>query len=682
MKRAALLVMLLAATVQPALADVLVVRYSFPGTTTPAINQARDYQWAVIREILDTYVGPDHWQAVDPRGTKTLWCNTGTQVFGATERQFDVVMHVGFTLNASATVFPFTGSPVRVDSLLRSAIWNGGSGYGTSVPQIIVGAPAADANQWTGSTACSTGATGYASGFSSARRYHSAYMVGQPWAWKQPLTAVALYGVPALGSAGARVPGIFRPVVSYGATGIVSAAALNCGTLTNGNCDAVTRSADPDSLLLWVRYRDSTDVAPRIFVQPGGIGWPDIGLIKMALAIADSVTDGAVFEEPKLLNRKRAIWIKHGFSRSRYDDMNAQESGGTFCAADTCDSANVVAGIDSLASLDVPFTVGVEADSLNGGGAIGDCVNATSPGYPNEVAWWTRAPRARFGLEVFSGWTERDGGDVVMGRGQQSIGDPFGAVRARTMLPGDWTEWPHAYLDAGTSNEDSSTYGLLAGALCRLKAIFPGKVDPSVFPAFSDWSPPAATNANLGEYADSVAWVAYHAGFRTIVFNPLEPQGNVGRQWSSNGLSPTYSSAPWGGNPNGRVVRVGSDSPRGTPFAGRIKFTAARFEAGLVHATSFGTHGINVEWEHGNLMRRWYPGEVDLGAFYKHDFLTRTPIVAFSAGQLGGAGDGTNPPREAWWNIKWLVHESRAVDALMIPGKVLDSWGYASEVEP
>lgn len=640
---------------QIAYADVLVVWWPPPTSPSVATQLAYAQQRDAVAAIMDTYSGPDHWQGVDPYGTKTLWCNTGAQVFGSTVRQFDLVMHVGFSLNNGGTV-PFSGSPLRGDSLLRTAVWDGansGSGYGTSVPQIFVGAPRADAFQWDQTSACSTGTTGYSSGYDGTRHHYSLYMVGKPFVWKPWASGPSGTFAPAATST--RAHGIWRPVVSYGATGITSAALRNCSALP---CDNVTRSDNPDSVLLWARYRSRLDTAPRIFVQPGGASATflvDVGLIKKALAMGDSITGGQVFEDNRLFPRRHGLWIRRAFSRNSYSGQGVMEGGGIVCSGGACDSNQLIAGIDSLATLNIPFTVGVDPDSVGT--------------YPSEKLWWARAPKARYGLEMYAGSIAARGGNAT----SSQPFDPFGHLRARNMRPAGASSLP-----ATCASTDSTTPCLLTAARTLMETHFPGRVDHAIFPSFSDYSPTAATVANISSYDDSVADAAETAGWGTILFEPSQPNGNAGRTYSSNtGMNTTAPSAPLGGNPNTRLVRTLS----GRPF----KFLGVRWEPAGTDTFSAAGHTVGAEWAHGDLRNNWYPDRsgivgIGLSIFYHHDFLTRTPVLAFNAAQLSSTGPGNNPGRAAFWNAKWITNDWRSTDALMIPGKQLDVWDYVENL--
>lgn len=657
MKRRVLALLLLFLHVaQIAHADLLVVWLPYPaaGASTFLLHQWQSQRDAVT-QLLDQYVGPDNWQGVDPRGTRTLWCNTGTQVWnpGASTpntRQFDAVMYVGFSLTNGATI-PFAGSPVRVDSLLRIAVWNGASGYGTSVPQIFVGGPTGDPNHWAQTSTCSTGTDAYGAGYATARGQYSTYMVGKPFVWKEFSTgASGMYAPPATAT---RAHGIWRPIVSYGATGITSAALRNCTSLP---CDNVTRSNNPDSVLLWVRYRDANDPAPRIFVQPGGLTSAlfDMGLVKMALAIVDSVTGGDIFEDPKLIPKRRALWIRHGFSRGAITNQSSADVGGLVCNAAVCDSADFKTGIDSLASLKIPFTVGVDVDSI-----------AT---YPFEKTWWARAPLARFGLETYAG--------AITGRGTTASSthpmDPFGNKRARAMSAS-------ATLPVVCGSGDSTSFCLLKASGTIMEANFPGKVDHAIWPAWGDYSPTGATLATAGAYADSVPWVARNAGWKAIVFNPLHADGNSGRTWSTNGgITTTAASAPLGWDPDTRRVK--------TLDGQSFKFLAARMEAASADTFSMSGHALGSEFQHGALRSNWYPDRgstsgIGLDALYGHDFMTRTPILAFNACNLGSIGLSSSSGMTPYWQAKWITNQWRAVDALLPGGKKLDVWDYVENLD-
>lgn len=660
-------VLLLLALATPVAADVAVVRHR-----TGASDYYDDHAYQSVVSVLRNY-GADFFEVRAPKTTAAAFPNniatqsrTGNFTFGSQTKTVNVVVHYGFDLNGGG----LASQGDSIQKLTLSTNW-------PNKPTIFFGAPQTAADMWTQTTSCSTGVNGYPTGYESGLNYYSNYLVGSGFPWK---TVGADFNARHLAPAGSA--GIFRAVVRDAPS--QAARPFNATTALGYNyactsCDSVGY-ASTDSVKLWVRSRGVGDPAPLIFCPLLGNGDP--ALIKMAFAIADSASNGLVFEDANEYPRKRGIVIRRAFSRGRYDAMNSTNGGGTFCAADSCDSVNVKAGIDSLASLSVPFTVMVEIDSVFDG--IESCRGVVPPsvGYVSEKAWWTSAPLARFGVEGYAGTLSATAGDADASAASY-LWDPLGYTRARNMIPPSATSLPPAadYLVSG----DSSVYSLSKAILDRMECAFPGKVRPVIWPAYNDYSPSSDTRAGSPKTQDSLAWVLSAAGFRAVLFNPLETTGGVGRSVFNVGSGFTVQAAgtaPRGFWNVGRMVPV--RVPGSTTTSGSLKMIPVRHESNILNWNWASGHQLKNEYEAGDLNADWYPDWPGLGGnlFYNHEFLMRTPIIAFNVQELGGAGQGTVATRRGWWNIKWAVNGTKACDALMIPGKRLDVWVYADEVDP
>ena len=662
MKRtlAALALLLLAA---PAPADVAVVRHR-----NGASAYADDHEYQSLISVLRNY-GADFFEVRAPKTTAAAWPNniatqsrTGNFVFGQQTKTADVVIHFGLDLNGGLTA----AQGDSIQKLTLSTNW-------PNKPTIFFGSTQVAGDMYTQTASCSTGVNGYPGPYPTGATYYSSYLVGIGHA-RKTMTGNSLH-VAAVGSAG-----IFRAVVRDGPS--QASRPFNATTALGYNyactsCDSMGFAAT-DSIKMWARYRSAIEPAPVIYCP----GPADPTLMKMALAMADSASGGLLFENADKYPRKRGIVIRRAFSRGRYDAMNSTNGGGTFCAADSCDSVNVKAGIDSLASLNVPFTVMVEIDSVFDG--VESCRGAVPPsaGYVHERGWWARAPLAQFGVEGYAGTLSATAGDANASA-PAYLWDPLGYTRARNMIPPGATALPPTvdYLVSG----DSSVYSLSKAILDRMECAFPGKVRRVIWPAYNDYSPSSDTRAGSPKTQDSLAWVLSAAGFRAVLFNPLEPTGSVGRSVYNTGSGfgvQAAATAPRGFYNVGRLVPV--RVPGSTTTTGFLKLLPVRMESTTLNWNWAAGHQIKDEYEQGDLNADWYPDWPGLGGnmFYIHEFLMRTPIIAFNVQELGGAGQGTTPTRKAWWNIKWAVNGTKAVDALMIPGKRLDVWVYADEVDP
>lgn len=135
-------------------------------------------------------------------------------------------------------------------------------------------------------------------------------------------------------------------------------------------CATCAFSTNPDTVTVWAVMNwgaDGTpirgDAKPNIYAmvsQVNGTNLIDPGTMLTAFAFADSVSGGGLFENSKKLPQRVGFHIDDGWKRG---DSNGGSSYGGISFNDT---TALVASIDSLASLAIPFVVGVELDSLDG----------------------------------------------------------------------------------------------------------------------------------------------------------------------------------------------------------------------------------------------------------------------------------------------------------------------------
>lgn len=659
MKRALALLGLLLTLAAPASAKVLIVDLRYlPNSGYSSSPRTQDVHKLLMHGILDAY-GVDYTE-VSPYATKTEWCRNGNQVFAGRVTHYDAVIFYGF--NTQET---FSATSCRPDSLTLTGHWGTETttnGTGTAVPIFYLFEPGTSASIWQSGTTDSTLSIGPTVAYNAVRQTYSIYKVGSPnIAWK---TSAVVYGLPLFYALDGSIT---RPILSCGPTSATTANSV-AGQRCNP-CDDVVASATPDSVLLYARYRSASDTAPRIFGQAGGGSVFEPGIFCTGLALLDSITGGRVFENRAKLNVKRALFIRHGTGRGNWMNQGAgptQDAGGIYCYADSCDTLNVQAGIDSLAALNIPFTVGMDPDSL----AV----------YPSDAARWRRARLARFALEAHGGTTSAKGGAASVSAAQ----DPFGHLRTRTLLPGATAS---TIPDCGAA--DSCLYCILLGAKNVLRQYFPTQLDPSVLPAFGDWTPTGFTIAGSSTTLDSLYWAIWRAGFRTVLFGQDQTQSNAGRHWGDTGATEGNRTAPSSYYANGRPEPIFSRPPfnnsSGTARIGTLNFVRMRAEAPTLNLNSINqSHDIAVDWTYGFYAGVWFT-DYGLSAtvpMYHHDFFAKTPVVSFSASQLGGHGQGTTATMDAFWVTKWLVMRSRAAESCMIPGKRLDRWVYTSEIAP
>lgn len=588
------------------------------------------------------------WSQISSSATKTLWAGTGQVPRANGIDQYDAVVHLNFWVGQGAGNY-------RPDSIGKVGKW-------PTVPQVFIGRayPGAVFNQ---SAACSTGVTSGTNFFDEPRSRYTQYVIGKPYAWSRS----SPFNIGLARASGGAIPaGIWRPIVAMAPsqrvrpTGTDGVGGVHCVA-----CDSIGRSPT-DSVLLWVRYRSASEPAPLIYVQNiGGAGYPNETLIRIALAIADSASGGKVFDNPRRTTFRRSIVVRRAFGRNKYDLNNGPQHGGMFCYADSCDSVNVKAGIDSLESL------AADPLGLSPGLRIGVGVNVDSiASYPYELRWWRRLTEARFILDSNS-----QVGDAAPGNCINPFGSSLNAgdnvARARTLIPANAAALPTA------CGSDTSIYCLLVSGMNLMRYWFGDKVDPSVIPAGGDWTPTSmvATNSPGG---DSLDWVIYHAGFRTVVIGETPSYVNVNRHWvgvgSLAGLMTLHRG--WSMDTYGRGIRTapGTASPR-VGYVTRVSLRqhTSTFTSGWIDAHDLNNEGL------GNLTGAIVPYGV--GHSFQDNFAGCDGMMLTEM-ELGGYGQGTVPGRRAWWIIKNAVHQGWAANSFEPPGKVIEEWVYPSQLVP
>ena len=338
----------------------------------------------------------------------TLQALTGAvKLMNGTTRSYVAVYHIAF-YNQRAAGWP----ECNLDSLTRYGCWTAPQNA-SRVPQVFVGPVGNSGVNGIWSSVAGVDSTGVPGTFSATSfstfpglvtfANRSLYLCGTDYVWKetadyiQPLVTHWGSADPANGSTSA----VLRTFVGIG----ISAASPGAGTGNSGpqacaNCDSIgPRAALSDTMVFWARYRDPADKAPSFFVWPtdaatfGGGNYSE-SLVLMSLAAVDSITGNKVIGTVGGWAPQRlALYLGRGFSHSAGNATVSQSAaGGGVFIGDTTFTAGTVR--DSLASLGVPITVGVNGDSV---------VN-----YPSEKSWYA-SPVFRFAPESYTGMWGADG---------------------------------------------------------------------------------------------------------------------------------------------------------------------------------------------------------------------------------------------------------------------------------
>jgi hypothetical protein len=497
----------------------------------------------------------------------------------------------------------------------------------------------------------------------------TAYTTDGLYSWKSRDVAL----IPSIAS-GARATGIFRVVVGYrfgpgthDPNSTNDAGNPHPRNVTDPDTGAV--SVNTDSLLLWVRYRSVGDPAPMIYVRPGAGALQDMGLIKMALQIADSASGGKVFENRALTTRKHSLILRRATSTSGDPgSSNLPEGGGIRSRADSSAVSEVTARARQIAALRIKFSLGADPES------VGVAANAALL-----AIFMDNCPLARVCLEPYAGTYTNS---TTRASAAGLCIDPIGTNRVRTLFPfAQPTGIVTRISDVTCSADSGSVFCGLASGMNTLNSRYPGRVDHVLMPGNWDWTPKQWTRTTGANGMDSL-WAIFSAvGLRGVTFNPTSLNSNVGLSWTGeSGALPNYATAPNGWAPAEQRVPV----RWGTVGLGYVNQLGARSEPSAPSWTWYWTHDLGSEYSRGSEMNDYYI--VDAGAYYKHNFHTGTAVLALNAGELGARGDGY-PQSPTWYAIKWLTHEWMAENSLGTrwpdgTKKILDEWDYAENLNP
>jgi len=352
-----------------------------------------------------------------------------------------------------------------------------------------------------------------------------------------------------------------------------------------------------------------------------------------ALAHLDSLSSGAVFSSSKL-PLKVAIQVRGGWRRAA-----RHISGGI----SPNDSTILKASIDSLASLRVPFTVGVNTDSL--------------ASYPDDKNWWQRAaPYVHYAPEQWGGVTVQPGLVGNNASWQRPL-DPFGATRTRAI-----------YGDGTCSGADTSLWCMLRANFYKCDSAFgASRTDRVPMAAAFDWVPTSITGTSMLNADSLIAFMA-GAGVRGVVTNSFtrlsDPYGN------SNPKSLSISGSR-------HRVLYGRSTGEYLPNWATTGFCdsgSARWDGGRLTAIEGGRKSLR---QHDVFMGALFTGRARrecaeayaAGGFdsllYNIDMDPRIYTIHVSDLGSGVFADADDwPSRPGWWQIKALVNGARIINQL------------------
>lgn len=507
--------------------------------------------------------------------------------------------------------------------------------------------------------ACTTAVVGTtAGGYTTVNQELAQHMVGKPYVWKgapQPYysrTFPLVITRAALGSTLTN-PGVVRPRVSMGSS---SQSYRTNGFSSCTDCDSMPRgatyaSSENDTALIWTRQRTTTDPAVLVFcphAYPSG-GGPDVpGLsIAQVFAIMDSASGGIIIGQKRGWQPiKTGIGIGDAFSRSVSSPSGAElYTHGLKCVdGGNCDSTYWKAGLDSLNSLGVPYTVWVNVDSV--------------ASYPYEKVWWARSPNATFAPMNRSGLGSSNALPASANATQSQPIDPFGGLRVRTLIT-------TGRYNSGTACDGSDTTMscLLAYARALLDSVpeFRGRMSAALLAPHYDYIPNGRGRGNMPD-PDSLAAAMLRSGFRVAVTSVLPLATNSSASWGLDGSSnATLPTGLTGGVTKALRAGVWRQRVRGV---GEFSWASTRhFDEDALFQYSGHTGSQVGELLNGALLNDWYPTTLASRPFYYHSFRSKLNVVVIRMGDLGFQRNTTdNPVRPGYYLIKHYVNAVRSIN--------------------
>lgn len=434
----------------------------------------------------------------------------------------------------------------------------------------------------------------------------------------------------------------WRALVKVGAASYRGA---NGGGTPNSWRDKVeSPTATVDTVALWVEYPATGK--PVVFLHhASAVAALSVPLIARALAFLDSAAGRRVFDNTAKLPIRIAPVIGPIFASSKYTQAQYQQTG-IFCAADSCDSANVRRAVgDSVRSLGKRITLTAQMDSIG------------------RWSW----QKAYFGLlGPLAKYTAMDyaGGEATRASGNassQRIVDPLGVARTRRLIPAGATGLPCACTAA-----DSSLYCLLKAQKAKRDSLFPAdrRDNTLIAPLGSAvWGWGRSITRSNGRTLDSLAWIFWKLGYTAVATDPLD------------GLLAS-GAGPWG-NPKKSGFLTVYDAPgsAGARAIARLPLVPVRwYEESGAATTFYSSHDYVAEFWRGRFIKPWYLSPL---AFYQHDFMHNLYGIMIPTSSLGGAGQGTTPMWPGWQELRRMSIETDGINAY---GREIVVWDWMENV--
>lgn len=561
--------------------------------------------------------------------------------YGGFAQTYDWIVVLNWSTGTA--IYPAGFSP---DSLTRHLTFADGSSTWPDVPILYVftygstGSPTI-AN----AAACSTGVvTTFSAPFgtnigSGAGLCRSVYATGSARAWKtyDGMWPMALQASPRLADSA-----IVRPLLQAA----ISSASNAQGTINCTDCDGMTRAAQ-DSTVLWRRSPSTlggtaeTGV-PEFFCVPtvndggGGANFGEATLLN-AYAALDSAAVAIGGTRAAVINNtiNTAVVVNKGlYHGAAGGGLTAATPGNCEHGLYLPDSTVAYASLDSLQSLGIKISVGINADR--------DTISAYQSEYNKFIAHST----FKFFTELYTGLLT---GTIRNNATQGKPMDVWGLNRTRTLATS-----AVPYTCAST---DTTLYCLLKTQKARGDSLWKDRSLAVISPPAWDWVPNNFTRATLPT-PDSLARVLWYAGYRTLIVNPDDPGSIPGSSFGTNSSAGAIAVAVGASGlfPNERRVNVYGTSAHATRV-GSFMFAASRgqiVEPDTLNIKSVSAHAWWEEmlWGVSALHGPWYPTDYP---YYYHTFRTHLSVYSVDWGTLAGNNDG-RAKRSGYFMVKWYVN--------------------------
>lgn len=446
-------------------------------------------------------------------------------------------------------------------------------------------------------------------------------------------------------------------------------------------CDSMKTSTTPDSAFMWERMMTHiTGASPNVFAVMGGgglaydsistAGTPatrpvsegDYFMIMMGLARLDSLTNGGVWPAANGVPYKVALTIDGAYS------YNARRAAPGILKSD---SATFAASMDSLATLGIPVTFGVNLDSVE--------ANA------EWKRWLANVPKARFSPQ---NWTSIK--DTSVNSSATSFLHPVDIMgRHRKRI---------AFGDSSAAGKDTSIWALLRGGRFKCDSIWPGKASRFLMAPLDDWSPRGMNSSNVGPGIDSLVFAIARAGFDGVRANSTDPDHDANYLFANP--KGWVNQQRWlTGTRNARLKLLtypGHGISGGEWQLARLD-SVAPFDSSTSTSHSMIIQDICRAWigitQYADNTQDQFPHDpwgifVDNvrtgnGVFYNEKDMVwpthyKGNIIRMGCDDFSGRPD--LPARRGWWVIKSLANQFKAINK--IAGRTIIEFTYPENIDP